>query len=117
MDSAADSVVDQHLTKWILNVDNSVTLFPGIAGALFYATLVEWTAEVEDRDYARSIRRWVEASVRGAEYALHKILLAQTLKEAHDKYRIESEKMEDLEFQYVQDNVTAAPTRTIAQQV
>ena len=68
-------------------MDNSVTLFPDIARALFDAISVEWTAEVEDRDYARSIRRWVEASVRGAEYALNKILLAQALKEAHDKYR------------------------------
>ena len=30
LDSAADSVVDQNLTKWKLNVDNSVDLFPGL---------------------------------------------------------------------------------------
>ena len=88
--------MNQNLTKWVLNVDNSVDLFPGIAMALFEATSVEWTAEVEDRDYARSIRRWVEASIRGAEYTLNKIQLAQALKEAHDKYWLESEKMEDI---------------------
>ena len=98
-------------------MDNSVDLFPGIAMALFEATSVEWTTEVEERDYARSIRRWVEASIRGAEYALIKVLLAQALKEAHDKYWIESEKMEDLEFEYLKGNLIAAQTRAISQQV
>ena len=62
-------------------MDNSVDLFPGIAMALFEATSVEWTTEVEDRDYARNIRRWVEANIRGAEYGL---------KEAHYNYWLES---------------------------
>ena len=53
--------MNQNLTKGVLNVDNSVDLFPMIAMALFEATSLEWMAEVEDRDYARSIRRWVEA--------------------------------------------------------
>ena len=72
---------------------------------------------MEDRDYARSIRRGVELSIRGGQYALRKILLAETMKAAHDKYRVETEKMEDLEFQYFQNLLNAAETRVISQQV
>ena len=55
--------------------------------------------------------------IRGGQYALSKILLAETMKAAHDKYRVESEKMEDLEFQYFQNHLNAAETRVISQQV
>ena len=37
----------------------------GPAEAIFQATTVEWTTDVEDRDYARAVRDWIEIGGKG----------------------------------------------------
>ena len=58
-------------------------MYPEIARAIFKATSVEWTEELEDRDYARSIRRRVELSDREYQYVLSKIFLEEDMRAAH----------------------------------
>ena len=54
---------------------------------------------------------------RALEDVLSKISLAAAMKEAHERNRIESERMENLEFQFYQNHLNAAEAMSISQEV